>query len=239
MGSELDELTRLYMAGEPLKAIAASAGLPVGTIVSRLRRAGVPSRRNLRRERALAELPELAAAGATFRTAAQRFGVNSETASKWARSAGVTLARSARPRRGPTPIDPTLVERYLAGERVRTLAAEGGISPRALRGRFARAGVRRPRPTPPTCPRCGNRCSSHDVEACRACRRPYPPPEPRVCALDGCDRVFTPAAEKLARGGHGGHYCSLRHAYDARKGKVPPQLARARTARRRRRRRRQ
>jgi hypothetical protein len=55
-----------------------------------------------------------------------------------------------------------------------------------------------------TCPRCGREAlpgRRYCGAVCyAACRRKHPEPQPRACELDGCEIVFLPAAEKVARG---------------------------------------
>jgi transposase-like protein len=219
-----------YRRGDRLATIAGEIGVPVATLATALRRAGVPSRAAGVRARALGELPRLAAQGMTRAELATRYGVCTDTITRWADVAGVAIQARTE------PLDDKTIAAYFAGATLRELAAELGVHPTTVARRlFTHAGVpRRPRTQPtypsagvppprrakPTCPVCGGPASSRDVRRCRKCKRnPIPP---RVCALDGCDVVFTPSAGKVARGA--GRYHSLQCAYAARRGTAPPQL---------------
>jgi len=132
------------------------------------------------------------------------------------------MAPTLTARRRQTPLDPDLVRRYLERETLRALAHDYGLSLNALANRLRRAGIApRPRLPAPQCPVCGGPASSRKVRRCRACRT-RPAPAPRECALDGCHVVFTPDADKLARGA--GRYHSLECAYADRRGKPIPHL---------------
>jgi hypothetical protein len=55
---------------------------------------------------------------------------------------------------------------------------------------------------------CSSRCSQRRADAKRAAARARPKPEPRVCALDGCDVEFQPKTKLQT-------YCSQKHAQGA------------------------
>jgi hypothetical protein len=198
MGRNLDELARRYIAGEPLADIARLAGVAAPTLVNRLRRAGVPSRRRTRRDHALEELRNLEAPE-TADALAERYGVTPGTIRTWAARAGIPLVTPRRPRspRALLPLPPEIVDRYLAGERTARLAAELGLTSWALRCRLRRRGITRPPRPEPTCARCGQPCTRR-ATLCRSCRRRHPPASPRPC--EGCGLIFIPPAAKLARG---------------------------------------
>ncbi len=88
-------------------------------------------------------------------------------------------------------------------------ATRFGYSTRtALRHLHALGAPIRPRggPTrlpPRLCAVCGEPVELRGRKRCRKhtpAHNSYPPPTPRVCALDGCEVVFTPQPVKLSRG---------------------------------------
>lgn len=209
MAQNFSRAIERYLEGEPVAAIARDSGVPTPTLYNRLFRAGVPSRGRLRRERALNELPALAAT-LTAEAMAARYGVVPATIKRWAEAIGVELLRVPRPtppRRVP-PLAPQIIHRYRDGESPAVLADELGISRRVLGYRLRVAGVPpRARPARAVCVACGRPTSSRGGK-CRDCARRYPLPAPRVCELAGCEIVFVPQAGKAARGA--GRFSSYR-----------------------------
>jgi hypothetical protein len=92
------------------------------------------------------------------------------------------------------------------------IAARAGISGRTILHRLHAAGVEiRPLRLPrPLCARCKKReVKTPGATYCdNACRRLYPRPEPRICALDGCEIVFTPPTSNRNQ-----RFCSSEHWY--------------------------
>ena len=180
-------LTAAYLAGEPLATIAARAGITAAGVQARLAAAGIPRRTTVRREQALAELPALAAAGATLDDIKTRYGVSATTVADWTRRTGVKLPRKRRHRQSKVD-DATiadLVRAYNAGATLGELAAGARVTKRHVCRLLRDAGAP---------PRMGT----------------HPTPEPRSCAC-GCGRIFTPSGYKAARGA--GRFCCREHWY--------------------------
>lgn len=79
---------------------------------------------------------------------AAELGIAYETARQWLIEAGVELKPKGRPSDRAASLDePTLVERYNAGESIATIGHDLGVSPTTVRKRLLDAGVSlRPRP---------------------------------------------------------------------------------------------
>ena len=224
-------LTAAYLAGEPLATIAARAGITAAGVQARLAAAGIPRRTTVRREQALAELPALAAAGATLDDIKTRYGVSATTVADWTRRTGVKLPRKRRHRQSKVD-DATiadLVRAYNAGATLGELAAGARVTKRHVCRLLRDAGAP---------PRTGTTIDDTTIadlvraynagatlgelaatarvttrQVCRLLRDAgapprtgtHPTPEPRSCAC-GCGRIFTPSGYKAARGA--GRFCS-------------------------------
>lgn len=85
---------------------------------------------------------KLARQNLTPRAIGERLGITAESVRKRARNAGIILAHG---KRGPAPGHPerdaTIVQRYKAGDLIRIIAADLGITEGVVAGAIARAGV--------------------------------------------------------------------------------------------------
>ena len=127
-------LSERYLAGEPVEALAAEAGVSASTIYQRLRRMIGPLRGRRTAERRAA----IAAAAAKGDASHTEIGRRHGGISRQRVGAIVAAERRGGPG-GIRPMPPDLSVRYLAGEPVQTLAAEAGVSASTIYRRLYQA----------------------------------------------------------------------------------------------------
>lgn len=101
-GHDLDDLTRAYVKGSSIDALARRFSIHRTTVIGHLDRLGVPRRRAVRRmtDRTVQQGASRYRRGESLKVVAARFGVDARTLAREFRRAGVQI----RPRRGwPTP----------------------------------------------------------------------------------------------------------------------------------------
>jgi AraC-like DNA-binding protein len=140
----LDEIIAAYQQGVGAKRLAKQHGVSSGTILGRLRAAGVPIRRQGDRTTYLPDT-EIAAryqAGESCAAIAVDYDVAETTIANHLRNRGITLRVD---RRIDLPAD-TLALRYRLGWSIEDLAEASGCSPQTVRRRLVDAGVEIRRP---------------------------------------------------------------------------------------------
>ncbi len=138
----VEEIARLWAAGETVSAIAAKTGVSLHIIRDRLRRAGAleyawrEQQRHVRDvlERRGAELAAAYEAGATLRALAVGAGIYDVTLRKYLVSQGIGIRdRRRRAREIPEARAPELIAAYEAGATFTALGAAVGVSREAVR----------------------------------------------------------------------------------------------------------